>query len=68
MTDLGPLNLLGTIEGGRGYDESYLPATIRIPIGDGTVQVVALSMLAELKRGATSAKDKLTLLNPGRDD
>jgi len=60
MTDLGPLDLLGEIEGGRGYDE-LLPTAIRIPLGDGTVQVVALSTLAELKRGSTSAKDKLTL-------
>ena len=60
MTDLGPLDLLGGVEGGRGYDE-LLPAAVRIPLGDGTVQVVALSMLVELKRGSTSAKDKLTL-------
>jgi len=59
MTDLGPLDVLGTIEGGRGYDE-LSPAAIRISLGDETVQVVALPTLAELKRGSTSAKDKLT--------
>jgi hypothetical protein len=61
MTDLGPLDVLGAIEGGRGY-EDLLPGAIRIRLGNWTVQVLGLATLAELKRGSTSAKDKLTLL------
>ena len=61
MTDLGPLDVLGAIEGGRGYEE-LLPTAIDIPMGNQTVRVLGLETLAELKRGSTSAKDKLTLV------
>jgi len=61
MTDLGPLDVLGTIEGGRGYDE-LLPRAISIAVLGHTVNVLGLGMLAELKRGSASNKDKLTLL------
>jgi hypothetical protein len=60
MTDLGPLDLLGEIEGGRGYDE--LAATsIVVEIEGRPVHLLDLATLAELKRGATSPKDRLTL-------
>lgn len=61
MTDLGPLDVLGAIEGGRGYDE-LSPDAIEIDVGGRRVHVVGLAALADLKRGATTAKDKLTLL------
>lgn len=61
MTDLGPLDVLGAIEGGRGYDE-LLPAAISVAVVGHPVKVLGLSMLAELKRGSASNKDKLTLL------
>jgi hypothetical protein len=61
MTDLGPLDALGAIEGGRGYDE-LMPAAISIEVSGRAVSVLSLATLAELKRGATSPKDKLTLL------
>lgn len=60
MTDLGPLDVLGAVEGGRGYDE-LAPSAVGVAIGTATVRVVDLATLVELKRGATSAKDKLTL-------
>jgi len=60
MTDLGPLDVLGTIEGGRGYEE-LLPDALVISLGPRPVRVLGLSTLADLKRGSTSEKDKLTL-------
>lgn len=61
MTDLGPLDVLGAIESGRGYDE-LLPAAIPVAGVGHPVNVLGLGMLAELKRGSASNKDKLTLL------
>lgn len=59
-TSLGPLDVLGAIEGGRDYG-SLLPETITIQIGGNPVRVVRLSTLAELKRGSTAPKDRLVL-------
>ena len=60
MTDLGPLDCLGAIERGRGFDD-LLPASIEIQLGGSRVRVLGLETLVELKRGSTHAKDKLAL-------
>ena len=60
MTDLGPLDLLGAIEGGRGYDELASSAVL-VELDGHTVRILDLATLAELKRGTTSPKDRLTL-------
>jgi hypothetical protein len=60
MTDLGPLDLLGKVEGGRGYDE-LVPNAITVQVGGYPLRVLDLATLAELKRGATSPKDKRSL-------
>lgn len=60
MTDLGPLDLLGTIEGGRGYDD-LVASAVSVELHGHSVRVLALETLAQLKRGATSPKDKRTL-------
>jgi hypothetical protein len=60
MTDLGPIDVLGVVEGGRGFDE-LVPAAAVIGVAGATIRVLGLSMLAELKRGSTSPKDRLTL-------
>ncbi|HSY41013.1 MAG TPA: hypothetical protein VLA79_15850 [Polyangia bacterium] len=60
MTDLGPLDLLGTIEGGRGYDE-LTASTVVVELNGHPVRILDLATLAALKRGTTSPKDKLTL-------
>lgn len=60
MTGLGPLDLLGAVEGGRGY-EDLVASAIAIDVGGRPVHVLGLEALADLKRGATSAKDRLTL-------
>ena len=59
-TALGPLDLLGAIEGERGYEE-LVPESVEIQVEGQRVRVLRLEALAELKRGATSAKDRLTL-------
>jgi hypothetical protein len=60
VTALGPLDVLGAIEGGRGF-ESLLPESVSVEIEGQRVRVVRLETLAELKRGSTSAKDRLVL-------
>jgi hypothetical protein len=60
MTDLGPLDVLGAIEGGRGYEE-LVPDAAVIPLGTHSIHVQRLATLADLKRGSTTEKDKLTL-------
>ena len=59
-TALGPLDVLGAVEGGRGY-ESLRPETIEVQVEGQRVRVVQLETLAELKRGATNPKDRLVL-------
>jgi hypothetical protein len=59
-TLLGPLDVLGAIEGGRGY-ESLLPESVSVEVEGQRVRVVRLETLAELKRGATGAKERLVL-------
>ena len=51
-TKLGPLDVLGAIEGGRDYD-SLLPDSRRIEISGHVVHVLSLATLIELKRGST---------------
>ena len=60
MTDLGPLDVLGAIEGGRTFDE-LVPHALDIPIGEHLVRVLGLPMLAELKRDSNHPKDRYTL-------
>ena len=60
MTDLGPLDVLGAIEGGRDFDDLVGTST-SIEVGGHRVRVLGIQMLTELKRDATTAKDKLTL-------
>jgi len=60
VTSLGPLDVLGAIEGGRDY-ASLLPDALSIEVEGQPVRVVRLETLAELKRHASSAKDRLVL-------
>lgn len=60
VTSLGPLDVLGAIEGGRGY-ESLLPETVTVAVEGQPVRVVRIETLADLERGATGAKDRLVL-------
>jgi hypothetical protein len=60
MTSLGPLDLLGAIEGGRDY-RNLLPEAVAVTVEGQPVRVVRLETLAELKRGSADPKGRLTL-------
>jgi len=59
-TRLGPLDVLGAIEGGRDY-EALLPSSQAIELAGHRVHVLDLATLIELKRGSTRLKDQLVL-------
>lgn len=56
-TDLGPLDVLGAIEGGRDYF-ALLPQTIALDLDGHLLRVLSLDMLIELKRQSPHPKDK----------
>jgi len=58
-TALGPLDVLGAIEGGRDYP-SLFPDAVTVMVEGLSVRVVRLETLAELKRNSTGAKERLT--------
>jgi predicted nucleotidyltransferase len=60
LTDLGPVDLLGTLHDGRGYDDLLANTAL---VGDETLQirVLDLATLIEIKAGAGRAKDRLLL-------
>lgn len=60
MTALGPLDVLGAIEQGRAY-EDLIRHCVDIHVEGQRIPVVRLELLVELKRGVTSAKDRLVL-------
>jgi predicted nucleotidyltransferase len=61
MTRDGPLDLLGTIIGGRGYQE-LLPHTIELDIGNGVrVRVLDMATLIQLKEETGRDKDRAML-------
>jgi hypothetical protein len=60
VTSLGPLDVLGAVEGARGY-EGLLPQSVTVEVEGQPVRVLRLEALADLKRDATSAKDRLVL-------
>lgn len=60
QTRLGPLDVLGTIEGGRDYD-ALLPRTRTIEISGHAVRVLELAMLVELERESSRDEDRLVL-------
>ena len=60
MTGLGPLDVLGAVEGGRGYGE-LAGTCVTVQVEGQSVKVASLRTLAELKRGTTSAKGLLAL-------
>jgi hypothetical protein len=59
MTDIGPLDCLGAIEGGRTYDD-LLPLSVDAEL-DGHLRVLGLQTIVELKRQSTESKDRLML-------
>src|SRR5207247_2617323 len=59
-TDLGPLDVLGTIEDGKAYDD-LVDDTVTVDFGGGQVRVPALGAIVELKRRSSHPKDRLML-------
>jgi len=59
-TDFGPLDLLGEVTGGGGYDV-LLPHTVSLDLFGGPCLCVDLPMLIRLKRAAGRPKDILAL-------
>lgn len=59
-TNVGPLDVLGAIEGGRDYD-ALLPKSHQIEISGHPVFVLGLATLIELKRASTRLKDQPVL-------
>jgi len=53
----GRLDVLGRIEGGRGYDE-LLPRTVESRIGDGAVRLLSIETILEIKRASPRPKDQ----------
>jgi hypothetical protein len=56
MTSLGPLDVLGEIEGHRSYVE-LLEHTESVSFAGRIVRVLSLEMIVELKRASTHPKD-----------
>lgn len=59
-TRLGPLDVLGAIEGEKTY-EDLIAHTVNIAFRGHTIRVLDLKTLAELKRDSTKPEDKLRL-------
>jgi predicted nucleotidyltransferase len=64
-TNFGPLDMLGTVGDGRGYDE-LLPHTELFDIGGLAVRVLDLPTLIEIKAAAGRDKDKLAVAHLSR--
>ena len=59
-TRLGPIDVLGVIEGGKAYND-LLEHTVDVTFRGHTLKVLDLKMLIELKRASKDSKDKQRL-------
>ena len=53
----GRLDVLGRIEGGRGYEE-LLPHTLQSRIGDAAVRLLSIETILDIKRASPRPKDR----------
>ena len=60
QTDIGQLDMLGTIADGRDFD-ALLPLSITLEIEGRTLRVLALSEIVAIKRISADSKDKAQL-------
>jgi hypothetical protein len=60
MTNLGPFDALGTIEGGADYD-TLLPLSVVVSVAGRPLQVLSLETIVAFKRTSSDPKDKLRL-------
>jgi predicted nucleotidyltransferase len=59
-TALGPLDLLGALHDGRGYEE-LLPHTVELAVDRRALQILDLSTLIQVKTAAGRPKDKVVV-------
>ena len=60
MTDLGPLDALGTIEDGLSYPD-LLPDALELEVGEHRVRVWSLAAIVRWKRASSHPKDQRVL-------
>jgi hypothetical protein len=60
MTDLGPLDVLGAIEGGAEFDQ-LVPLSPPIQVAGHSLYVLSLGTIVGFKRASADPKDKLRL-------
>lgn len=60
ITDLGPLDALGSIEDGKTY-EDLVPFSDELVLGKSPIRVLRLQTLVELKRNSQHPKDRQKL-------
>ena len=60
MTNLGPLDALGTIEGGADYD-TLLPMSVVVSVAGRPLRVLSLEAIVTFKRASSDPKDRLRL-------
>lgn len=60
VTDLGPLDALGAIEGGADYDQ-LLPLSLGITVAGRSLRVLSLETIVAFKKMSTDPKDRLRL-------
>jgi predicted nucleotidyltransferase len=60
MTDLGPLDCLGSIENAMGFDE-LLPRSIAIELDGRPLRVLGLETIVALKKQSSAPKDRLVV-------
>lgn len=61
MTDLGPLDCLGAMEGGRDYDV-LIPLSVDAQLDSQKLRVLGLETIVAIKRASKHPKDRLALL------
>ncbi len=59
-TDLGPLDVLGTVGLGLDYD-ALLSDTVEIELGGGRLKILSLAAIVRQKRASQDPKDRLAL-------
>ncbi|HXJ18952.1 MAG TPA: hypothetical protein VMT03_01870 [Polyangia bacterium] len=60
MTDLGPLDCLGAIEGARDYD-LLVPLSVEVDLDGRVMRVLGLETIVAIKRASQHQKDRLAL-------
>jgi len=60
MTDLGPLDCLGAIEGAQDYD-LLVPLSVEVELDGRAMRVLGLETIVAIKQASQNQKDRLAL-------